>query len=73
MNDTGMKQPDVVMSKRSKEEFLEWCRDRYPRRDRMGKSRMIDEVCVSYRLRDGKSNVDFPRKSLTFKGRTIQR
>jgi hypothetical protein len=43
-----MKQPDVVMSKRSKEEFLVWCRDRYPRRDRMGKSRMIDEVCEAF-------------------------
>lgn len=33
------------MSKRSKEEFLEWCRSRYPKRDRKGKSRMLDEIC----------------------------
>ena len=33
------------MSKRSKEEFLAWCRSRYPKRDRKGKSRMLDEVC----------------------------
>jgi hypothetical protein len=40
-----MKQPESVMSKRSKEEFLEWCRSRYPKRDRKGKSRMLDEIC----------------------------
>ncbi|HRQ90506.1 MAG TPA: transposase family protein, partial [Bacteroidia bacterium] len=40
-----MKQPESVMSKRSKEEFLEWCRRRYPKRDRKGKSRMLDETC----------------------------
>jgi hypothetical protein len=43
-----MKQPESVMSKRSKDEFLEWCRQRYPRRDRRGKSRMLDEVCESF-------------------------
>ncbi len=43
-----MKQPDSVMSKRTKEELLEWCRERYPRRDRRGKSRMLDEVCEAF-------------------------
>lgn len=43
-----MKQPESVMSKRSKEEFLEWCRSRYPGRDRKGKSRMLDEVCEAF-------------------------
>ena len=33
------------MSKRSKEEFLERCRSLYPKRNRKGKSRMLDEVC----------------------------
>jgi hypothetical protein len=33
------------MGKRSKEAFLEWCRNRYPGRYRKGKSRMLDEVC----------------------------
>ena len=43
-----MKQPESVMSKRSKEEFLEWCRSRYPKRDRKGKSRMLDEICETF-------------------------
>jgi hypothetical protein len=43
-----MKQPESVMSQRSKEEYLEWCRERYPRRDRHGKGRMLDEVCEAF-------------------------
>ena len=33
------------MSKQSKEEYLNSCRDRYSKRNRKGKSAMIDEVC----------------------------
>lgn len=33
------------MSNKSKEQYLESCRARYPSRNRAGKSKMIDEVC----------------------------
>lgn len=36
-----------IMSKKSKEEYIESCRQRYPSRNRAGRSAMIDEVCDS--------------------------
>ena len=39
-----MKTQSGVMSQRSKEEYLEICRRRYPSRNRAGKSAMIDDV-----------------------------
>jgi len=43
-NDTRMKLLSGIMSQKSKEEYLESCRARYPSRNRKGKSAMIDEV-----------------------------
>jgi len=39
-----MKTLSGIMSHQSKEEYLESCRVRYPSRNRVGKSAMIDEV-----------------------------
>ena len=39
-----MKLLSGIMSQKSKEEYLESCRARYPSRNREGKSAMIDEV-----------------------------
>jgi hypothetical protein len=39
-----MKTLSGIMSHQSKEEYLESCRQRYPSRNRLGKSAMIDEV-----------------------------
>ncbi len=39
-----MKTLSGIMSHKSKEEYLESCRQRYPGRNRAGKSAMIDEV-----------------------------
>lgn len=44
-NDTQMKTLSGIMSNKSKTEYLENCRARYPSRNRKGKSTMIDEVC----------------------------
>jgi hypothetical protein len=41
-----MKLLSGIMSQKSKEEYLESCRARYPSRNRQGKSTMIDEVSV---------------------------
>ncbi len=43
-NDTQMKSRSGIMSHTSKEEYLESCRQRYPSRNRAGKSTMLDEV-----------------------------
>ena len=40
-----MKTISEIMSNQSKREYLENCRARYPSRNRLGKSRMIDDVC----------------------------
>lgn len=40
-----MKTISGIMSNKSKEQYLESCRARYPSRNRAGKSKMIDEVC----------------------------
>jgi len=43
-NDTGMRTLIGIISRKSKKEYLESCRARYPSLNRAGSSAMIDEV-----------------------------
>lgn len=43
-----MEERGCCMSKESKQEYLAWCRSRYPRRNAAGKGLMLDEVCKTF-------------------------
>jgi hypothetical protein len=47
-NDTQMKTLSEIMSHQSKEEYLESCRERYPSRNRAGKTAMINEISDTF-------------------------